>query len=326
MPSPTTSLDTVAARDLAFRYGERVALAGVSFAVQPGSRYAFLGPNGSGKSTLFKLLATILPVQKGELTVLGRDLRREATALRAQLGVVFQSPAVDRKLTVRQNLDYGGRMFGLAGVALRARIEAMLERTGLRERADDKVEQLSGGLRRRVELGKCLLHEPRILLLDEPTTGLDPTARRELWALLRSIPDLTVLFTTHLLDEAEHADRVLILHEGKVVAEGPPAELARGVGGLALEVGVDQEHVESTRTLLRERFTLIATDIDGGLRAQAAEAHRLVPAVVDALGNKLRRVAVSPPSLLDVFFAKTGAAFDVTPPPPPRGRRRGGRS
>ncbi len=321
------TLAAITARGLNYRYGERQALSGVGFAVARGARYAFLGPNGSGKSTLFKLLATILPLQEGELSVLGVDLRRDPAALRARIGVVFQSPAVDKKLSVRQNLTYGGQMFGLAGTELSARVDEMLARTDLLGRARDKVETLSGGLRRRVELAKCLLHRPELLVLDEPTTGLDPTARRELWALLRGIDGLTVMFTTHLLEEAETADRVLILHQGKVVAEGTPGDLSRSVGGTALEVGVDLSARDDVRALLAQRFGLQAIDVDGGLRAQAPDAHRLVPDVVDALGVRARRVSVSPPSLLDVFFAKTGgAAFTVVNEAPvkKRGRRGGG--
>ncbi|MEZ5966109.1 MAG: ABC transporter ATP-binding protein [Planctomycetota bacterium] len=306
---PVATTQAVTARGLTHRYGERVALRDVGFRVERGTKYAFLGPNGSGKSTLFKLLATILPVQQGDLWAMGVDVTRAPASLRAQLGVVFQSPAIDRKLTVRQNLLYGGRMFGLSGRRLDDRVAEVMARTQLAERAGDKVETLSGGLRRRVELAKCLLHQPALLVLDEPTTGLDPTARRDLWSLLSGFEGSTVMFTTHLLDEAEAADRVLILHAGEVVAEGTPAELSRSVGGEALEVSVDPEQADAVRAELQERFQIEAKAFDGTLRAQVADAHRLVAAVVDALGERARRVAVSPPSLLDVYFLKTGAPF-----------------
>ncbi|HLU38187.1 MAG TPA: ABC transporter ATP-binding protein [Planctomycetota bacterium] len=316
----------IAARALGHRYGSREALAGIDFTVARGARYAVLGPNGSGKSTLFKLLATILPVQQGELSVLGVDLREAPGAVRARMGVVFQSPAVDRRLTVRQNLAYGGALFGLHGAELAARIDEVLARTGLTDRASDRVDALSGGLRRRVELAKCMLHRPELLLLDEPTSGLDPSARRELWALLRGDPDLTVVFATHLLEEAEAADRVLILHEGRVVAEGTPGELSASVGSPALEVAVDQEALPGALVLLATRFGLHPIAFGGGLRAQAHDAHLLVPEVYAALGSKARRVSVSPPSLLDVFFARTGAPFpDGWMPPPAQQVREGGR-
>jgi ABC-2 type transport system ATP-binding protein len=301
--------DATIGRGLTFRYGDRVALRDVGFAVPTGTTYGVLGPNGSGKSTLFKLLATLLPVQEGELTALGVDMARTPAELRPRLGVVFQSPAVDRKLTVRQNLRCGGAMFGLGGRALDARIAELLGSTGLGERAGERVETLSGGLRRRVELAKCLLHRPSLLVLDEPTAGLDPAARREFWDLLGAVAGLTVLFTTHLLEEAERADRVLILHGGGVVAEGTPAELSRSVGGAALEVTAMPEALGEVRAQLQAQFDLQGTAVGDTLRVQVADAHRLVPAVVEALGPRARRVAVSAPSLLDVYFVKTGAAF-----------------
>ncbi len=310
-----TGTTVIHARDVHFAYGERTALAGVGFAVAKGAHHAFLGPNGSGKSTLFKLLATLLPMQGGEVTVFDRSLRTDAAALRARLGVVFQSPAVDRKLTVRANLAYGGAMFGLGGRDLHARIDELLAKTGLTDRAGERVEKLSGGLRRRVELAKVLLHRPALLLLDEPSTGLDPTARRELWSLLRGIEGLTVLFTTHLLDEAERADRVLILDRGKAVAEGTPRALADAIGGTVLRIEVADGALTDAAAALRSRAALDAQVVDGALRAQVVDAGKVVPAVVTALGETLRRLTVSPPTLEDVFFARTGTAFERRPEP-----------
>lgn len=309
MTGPTV----VSARDVSFAYGDRRALSGVGFTVAAGAHHAFLGPNGSGKSTLFKLLATLLPMQGGEVTVLGSNLRTEVAALRAQLGVVFQSPAVDRKLSVRANLAYGGAMFGLAGRELDARITELLARTGLADRARDRVEKLSGGLRRRVELAKVLLHRPGLLLLDEPSTGLDPTARRELWSLLRGIEGLTVLFTTHLLDEAERADRALILDAGKMVAEGTPRALADAVGGTIMKIDVVDEALATAAATLRAKAGLEVQVVDGGLRAQVDDVGRTVPSVVQALGPTLRRLTIAPPTLEDVFFVKTGSSFTERP-------------
>ena len=173
--------DAVEASGLDFRYGERQALSQVGFRVAPGGVHGFLGPNGSGKSTLFKILATILPLQTGSVRVLGMDLRTQTASIRRVLGVVFQSPALDRKLSVRANLRYGGMLYGLSGAELDRRVDKMLEVGSLRDRARDRVGELSGGLRRRVELAKGLLHGPQLMLLDEPSTGLDPGARQDLW-------------------------------------------------------------------------------------------------------------------------------------------------
>ena len=170
--------DTLAVQASAvqFAYGERQALRGVDFEVQKGAAFGFLGPNGSGKSTLFKLLSTLVPLQQGAVTMLGHDLGREAAAIRRRVGVVFQSPAVDKKLTVQENLRYGGLMLGLGGAELHRRIDACLAAADLTDRRKDNVEDLSGGLRRRVEIAKCLLSQPELVLLDEASTGLDPAA------------------------------------------------------------------------------------------------------------------------------------------------------
>jgi len=223
-------------RGLTFRYGDRMACNDLSFEVEAGSVHAFLGPNGSGKSTLFKILSTAYPLQDGDVSILGLDLRRDAAAIRPRVGVVFQSPALDAKLTVRENMIYGGYLYAMRGAALRSRVDEMLRHTGLSDRQSDRVSDLSGGLRRRVELAKGLLPRPALLLLDEPSTGLDPGARRDLWQFLRSLEGVTVLFSTHLMDEAEHADRVTIMSEGLVVAEGLPEDLVRDIGGEVLEL------------------------------------------------------------------------------------------
>src|SRR5579871_6297047 len=171
------------------RYGSREALRGVSFEINPGEIFVFLGPNGGGKSTLFRLLSTLLPLQEGEAGVLGFDLRRDIAEIRSRIGVVFQSPSVDRKLTVGENLMHQGHLYGLRGGELARRSETVLERFKLTDRVRDRVETLSGGLRRRVELAKGLLHRPQLLLLDEPSTGLDPAARNDVWEYLHQLRD-----------------------------------------------------------------------------------------------------------------------------------------
>lgn len=299
--------DAIEVADLGFSYGDRRALSGVSFHVAHGNVHAFLGPNGSGKSTLFKILATILPLREGSARVLGHDLATEMMAVRREIGIVFQSPALDRKLTVRQNLTYGGHLHGFFGAALRSRVDEMLEHTGLRDRAKDKVEQLSGGLKRRVELAKGLLSKPKLLLLDEPTAGLDPGARKDLWQFLRDQQDLTVLVTTHLMDEAELTDRITILHEGSVVAEGSPDELKLAAGDELLELTCAEP--DSIRDELSMRFGVRAQVVDHAVRIQVENAHHLVKDIVDAFGDRIDRVSLSHPSLEDVYIQKTGHRF-----------------
>ena len=293
--------------DLSFRYGDRQALRGVSFAVERGAVHSFLGPNGSGKSTLFKILATILPPQSGSVRILGLDVATEMAAVRRHIGVVFQAPALDRKLSVRRNLEYGGHLYGMRGAELSRRIDEVLTHTGLRDRASEKVEKLSGGLKRRVELAKGLLPKPDVILLDEPTTGLDPGARKDLWQFLASEEELTVLVTTHLMDEAELTDRITILHEGAVVGEGSPAELKQALGGELLQLTC--EDPAALGNDVRAKFDVETLVLDRTLRIQAANAHRLVGDLVDAFGTRIDAVSLSHPSLEDVYIQKTGHRF-----------------
>ncbi len=223
----------VSVEGLSRTYGERLALDRVSFDVAPGELFALLGPNGGGKTTLFRVLSTLIPPSEGTFRVDGLSPSVALRDVRRRLGVVFQSPSLDRKLTVLENLLVHGAVLGLGGSALGARAASLLERMDVADRARDLVETLSGGLARRVEIAKALLHEPKVLLLDEPSTGLDPLARRSLRALLAELArgGTTVLLTTHLFDEAEAAARIGILDRGRLVALGSPADLTREVGG-----------------------------------------------------------------------------------------------
>ncbi len=295
------------ARGVGFAYGERAALTGVDLRVERGRSHGFLGPNGSGKSTLFRLLATLLPPQQGELRLLGHDLRTAPAAVRPRLGVVFQSPALDRKLRVRENLRHGGHLYGLRGAGLEARIDELLDHAGLRDRQRDPVAELSGGQRRRVEVVKALLHRPELLLLDEASTGLDPAARRDLGALLRGQSGVTILFTTHLMDEAQEADGLTLLDQGRVVAEGTPRELMREVGGQVLELEADD--LAAAAELVRAEAGRAPRQVGEVLRLDGQDLHELVPRLMQRLGERARRVTLSHPSLADVFLARTGRRF-----------------
>ncbi len=245
----------VVVEDLCHRYGAREALSSVTLSVARGEIFGLLGPNGGGKTTLFKILSTLLFPTSGRVTIFDHDVTREAGHVRRHLGVVFQHPSLDPKLTVMENLRHHGHLYGMRGPTLRERAEIMLARLGLGERARDRVETLSGGLRRRVELAKALMPRPDMLLLDEPSVGLDPGSRRDFnhyLSHLRAEDGVTVLLTTHILDEADRCDRLGILHRGKLVALGTPGELKRKVGG---DVVVIHSHVaEELRARIKERF------------------------------------------------------------------------
>ena len=292
-------------RGLRHAYGDRVALNGVDFDVAEHAVHAFLGPNGSGKSTLFKVLTTIVAPQAGRVSVCGVDLAKDPGAIRRRIGVVFQSPALDKKLSVRANLRYAGHLQGMSGRALESRIDEVLDAGRLADRSGDGVETLSGGLRRRVEIAKALLHDPDVLLLDEPSTGLDPGARRDFHDLLANAGGRrrTVLLTTHLMDEAERADRVTLLHEGNIVVEGTPSELRAGVGGEVLDIEARDPSV--VEAYLHQQG-VPAIPVGPVFRVRQDRAHRLIGGLLDALGEAIVRVAVSQPSLEDVFLERTG--------------------
>jgi ABC-2 type transport system ATP-binding protein len=304
----------IAVRDIVHRYAGRPALNGVSFEVQPAELFGLLGPNGSGKTTLFRILSTLMVPVGGQALILGHDAAKEPSQLRRQIGVVFQAQSIDRKLTAAENLRHQGHLYGLHGVALRKRISAILERVGLSDRAKDKAETFSGGMQRRLELAKGLLHGPRILLLDEPTTGLDPGARRDLWqylGILRDEEHVTVLVTTHLMEEAERCDRLAILNDGKLVALGTPLELKREIGGDVIVLETKNAEVLSSR--LRARFNVEVRVVDGQLRIEKDHAHRFVTDLVEAFPGEIDAVSIAKPSLEDVFIRRTGHRFWTEP-------------
>ena len=291
-------------------YGERVALDDVSFTVSRGEIFALLGPNGGGKTTLFRILSTLLRPSGGNALVFGHSVAAASAQVRRQLGVVFQHPSIDGKLSVTENLTCHGNLYGLHGGDLRQRISTVLSRFGLADRATDRVETLSGGLQRRTELAKALLHQPPLLLLDEPSTGLDPGARRDFMQYLRQLREreqMTIVLTTHYLDEAERCDRVAILHQGKLVSAGPPAALKQQVGGDV--VVLQTADTEGLRSKLRARFGCEPSVVDGTLRVERARGHEFVRDVVDAFPLDITFVTFGKPTLEDVFIHLTGHRF-----------------
>jgi ABC-2 type transport system ATP-binding protein len=309
--SPHGARQAIDVEHVGYAYGGRRALDDVTVSVAAREMFALLGPNGGGKTTLFRIVATLLRPAAGVVRVFGADVATDPTTVRRLLGVVFQSPALDKRLTVRENLRHHGHLYGLRGARLHTRLEEALARVRLADRGDDRVASLSGGLARRAEIAKALLPGPRLLLLDEPTTGLDPGVREEIWRDLRTLRDregTTVALTTHMMDEAEACDRVAILDRGRIVLTGRPANLTAALGGEIITI--ESSRPEALVARIRERFALPADAVDGVVRIERDRAHELVGPIIDAFAADVRAVRVSRPTLQDVFLHHTGHRFD----------------
>ncbi|TWU42143.1 ABC transporter ATP-binding protein [Novipirellula artificiosorum] len=297
------------ASGLRHTYVDHEALKGVDLKTHAGEIVTLLGPNGSGKTTLFRLLSTLMPIQHGTVRIAGYDSYTNPLAVRRQLGIVFQAPSLDNKLTVDENIACQGALYGMTGKVLERRRDELLEQLKITNRRKDYCETLSGGLKRRVELVKGMLHEPKLLLLDEPSTGLDPGARLDLWAAVREMADegTSVLLTTHLLEEADKADRVVILHNGQQVEEGTPSQLRSKLGKGV--VTIEAEDVAAAERVLRNELGLDPQRLHHQLRLQSDTPAELVPLISDRLGHLLQAITIGRPSLEDVFIAKTGHKF-----------------
>jgi len=311
----------LSAEALRFAYADRVALDGVSFEVRPGEVFGFLGPNGAGKSTLFSILAGLLAPSAGRLLLDGRPLDGSGRALRARMGVVFQEPSLDAKLSPRENLRLGAALFAVPRAEAARRAAELLEAAGLADRADEPCGRLSGGMRRRLELARALIHAPDVLLLDEPTNGLDAAAFRRTWAEIearRRERGLTAVLTTHRPDEAERCDRLAVLWRGRVVAVATPAALRSAVSGDVVVVEADGG--EALAAEISARLGVEARPVPGGAAVTRDRGHELVPRLVEAFpAGRFRSVAVRRPTLADAFLRLTGEDLGEEAPAPPDG-------
>jgi ABC-2 type transport system ATP-binding protein len=297
----------VLSNNLSFSYGDHRALDRLTLQVNPGEIFGFLGPNGSGKTTLFRILSTLIDPPPESVRIMGLDPRIDRDTIRSRIGVVFQSPSLDKQLTAEENLTHQGHLYGLKGPDLRRRVGEALAAVGLSERSKELVGQFSGGMRRRVEVAKGLLHEPRILLLDEPSTGLDPSARIDLWRHLRQINSeagVTVLVTTHLMEEADRCSRLAIMEQGRLLACDTPAALKDRIGGDVITIA--STRASEVRALLRDRLGIEAQEVDGALRFERRQGHEFIPRVIEAAPGMIDAISVGKPTLEDVFIQLTG--------------------
>jgi ABC-2 type transport system ATP-binding protein len=302
------------AEGLRHAYGARRVLDGLSFEVGRGEVFGFLGPNGAGKTTTFHILTGLLSAQEGRFLLEGQPVRAGDRRLRRRLGVVFQAPSLDLKLTARENLALGAALYAVPRSGIPKRVDRMLGIAGLSDRADEPAGRLSGGMRRRLELVRALVHDPTVLVMDEPTSGLDEASFQRVWMLLlelRANTGLTILITTHRPEEAERCQRLLVLHQGRAVAVGSPEALRERVSGdvIALQSS-DPEFVART---LRERFGLESRLVDGLVLVERERGHEWVPRLVEAFpAGALRSVSLRRPSLGDVFLKLTGEGLEQT--------------
>ncbi len=295
---------------VSFSYGEKFALDGVSLTVAQGTSCALVGPNGGGKSTLFRLITTLAHAQNGTIRIFGKDARTASSAIRKRLGVVFQNPALDGKLTVQENLDCQATLYSIPKSERKERTQKWLGLVGLLDRRADHVETLSGGLKRRLEIARACLIEPDLLLMDEPTSSLDPGARREIWKLideLRNKHNLTLFFTTHLIEEAQASDYVIFMDGGKIIVEGRPEDLRNQLGGDILSISIDRP--ESLLAYLKD-LGLFPQLVDGEIHLETKNAQVLIPQILSLHNEHVKNLSLGKPTLADLFLKKTGRHYE----------------
>jgi ABC-2 type transport system ATP-binding protein len=300
----------VTVRGLAKRFGDVEAVRGIDLDVVPGETFGFLGPNGAGKSTTIGMLCTLVRPTAGTATVAGHDVVAERDDVRRNIGLVFQDTTLDGYLTAEQNLRLHAELYGVPRAVARERMRQVLEMVGLWERRESKVRTFSGGMKRRLEIARGLLHSPRVLFLDEPTVGLDPQTRSSIWGYISELKRreaITIFLTTHYMDEAEHCDRIAIIDHGEIVVVDTPEALKASVGKDRVRIDTDDD--DAAIAALRDRFEIAGRIAEGQVTFAVESGEQFVPRLFAGLGVPIRSVSVARPSLDDVFMAYTGSTI-----------------
>ncbi|HEV3094419.1 MAG TPA: ATP-binding cassette domain-containing protein [Solirubrobacteraceae bacterium] len=300
----------IAVRALSKRFGEIEAVCGIDFEVARGETFGFLGPNGAGKSTTISMLCTLVRPSGGSARVAGLDVVRERDRVRRNIGLVFQDTTLDNYMTAEQNLRLHAELYGMPREDVAPRMRTVLEMLQLWERRGSLVGTFSGGMKRRLEIARGLLHSPRVLFLDEPTIGLDPQTRSSIWSYISTLAreqDITIFLTTHYMDEAEYCDRIAIIDQGKIVALDTPEALKASVGKDRVQIGTDDD--QAAIAALRKRFGIEAQIAEGEVTFGVSDGEQFVPRLFAELGLPIRSVSVARPSLDDVFMSYTGTTI-----------------
>ncbi|MFC1663361.1 ATP-binding cassette domain-containing protein [Patescibacteria group bacterium] len=300
-------MNVIEVKNLSRQFKELFAVDGVSFDVKQGEIFGFLGPNGAGKTTTINMLITLLKPTSGQALVDGHDIQQAKDKVRSSIGIIFQDPSLDDKLTAKENLKFHAWLYNLSGKKAETRINEMLKIVELENRQKDLIETYSGGMKRRLEIARGLLHYPKVLFLDEPTIGLDPQTRARIWDYiikLRQQEDITMFMTTHYMDEAEYCDRIAIMDKGKIIALDTPENLKDTVGGDVITLKTD-DNQKATQEI-KDKFNLTATAKDGEILITKDGGEEFIPQLFSRLTVGVKRVDIHQPTLNDVFLKLTG--------------------
>lgn len=303
-------MSIITVENLTRTFGEITAVDTVSFSVEPESIFGFLGPNGAGKTTTINILCTLLSPTSGRASIDGFDCIRNSGAVRERIGIVFQDNTLDKELTAFENLLFHAHLYGVPRAVRKERVEEALQFAGLSDRRNDQVKKFSGGMKRRLEVARAIVHQPKVLFLDEPTLGLDPQSRNSLWEFIGRLPGergVTIFMTTHYMEEAEICSRIAIIDKGKIIAEGSPDELKKMVGGDVIYLKTTDNH-EAIR-LLHADMGISAEEREGEVFLSASRGDACIPKIIGSLADRVIAVRLQRPTLNDVFLKLTGRAI-----------------